>query len=426
MTNLLFLIFFVLLLIGVPVGISIGVASLIAVALEGIPMLIIPQKMFISMNSFTLLAIPFFMLTGVIMERSGITSRLVNFADSILGWLKGGMGYVSVMSGMLMGGISGSAPADTAALSSVMIPTMKKMGFPARFAAALQAASGSIGIIIPPSVPMVVLGGITGISVGSLFLGGILPGIAIGVLLMAISGYICTVKGYGEESRRKFSVTYFLTSLRKVILPMMAPIIIVGGILSGAFTPTESSVIAVVYTLILGLFIYRSIKVTDLMDIFVEAIMSSSSVLLIVSASSLFSWILTRNNFPQSMSEFLMGISDNRIFILLVINLIFFVGGMVIEGLALMIMFVPILLPVALSVGINPLVFGIMVVINIAIGTLTPPVGVCLFVACSSSGVKLDEASKSVIPFMIALIMIMVLVIIFPQLVTFIPEAFNL
>lgn len=424
MISILFITFFLLLLLGVPIGISIGVASIITIICDGIPLLIVPQKIFISMNSFTLLAIPFFMLTGVIMDKSGITNKLVNFADSILGWMKGGMSYVSVLAGMLMGGISGSAPADTAALSSVMIPSMVKMGYPARFAAALQAAAGSIGIIIPPSVPMVVLGGITSISVGSLFLGGIIPGIMIGLLLIVISAYICITKRIGESSRNKFSFKYFIDSFKKAMLPMLAPIIIIGGILSGVFTPTESSVVAVVYTLLLGLVIYKSIKISDLMDIFVEAIISSANVLLIIASSSLFSWILTRNNFPQILSDFLMNISDNPLFILLVINLIFFIGGMFIEGLALMIMFVPILLPIAMSVGISPIVFGIMVVINIAIGTLTPPVGVCLFVACSSSGVKLDEVSKTVLPFMGVLVLTMILILVFPDLVTFLPDIF--
>jgi C4-dicarboxylate transporter, DctM subunit len=423
MIALLFIAFFLLLILGVPVGISLGVASIITLLWEGvIPLLVIPQKMFISMNSFTLLAIPFFMLTGVIMDKSGLTQRLVNFADSIIGWTKGGMSYVSVTSGMLMGGISGSAPADTAALSSVMTPSMVKMGYPARFAAALQAASGSIGIIIPPSIPMVVLGGIASISVGKLFLGGIIPGLLIGVLLMVASGIICNKYNYGVSKTNSFSFSYFLDSFKKAILPLLAPVIIVGGILTGIFTPTESSVIAVVYTLILGIFVYKSIKIRELPSIFMEAIVSSGNVLLIISASSLFSWILVSHNFPTILSELITGVSDSPFFIILVINLIFIIGGMFIEGLALLIMFVPILLPIAMSAGMDPIVFGVMIVINIAIGTLTPPVGVCLFVACSSSGVKLDHAVKSAIPFVFVLCFALVLVVIFPELVTFIPS----
>ncbi|WP_456274514.1 TRAP transporter large permease [Bacillus sp. AK031] len=423
MIALLFITFFLLLIIGVPVGISLGVSAIFIIVWEGaIPLLVIPQKMFISMNSFTLLAIPFFMLTGVIMDKSGLTQRLVNFADSIIGWTKGGMSYVSVTSGMLMGGISGSAPADTAALSSVMTPSMVKMGYPARFAAALQAASGSIGIIIPPSIPMVVLGGIASISVGKLFLGGIIPGLLIGVLLMVVSGIICTKYKYGVSETNSFSLRYFTDSFKKAILPLFAPIIIVGGILTGVFTPTESSVIAVVYTLVLGLIVYKSIKIRELPKIFMEAIVSSGNVMLIISASSLFSWILVSHNFPTILSDLITSVSDSPIFIIFVINVIFILGGMFIEGLALLIMFVPILLPIAMSAGMDPVVFGVMIVINIAIGTLTPPVGVCLFVACSSSGVKLDHAMKSAIPFVLVLCFALVLIVLFPSLVTFIPS----
>ncbi|MEG9295958.1 TRAP transporter large permease [Mangrovibacillus sp. Mu-81] len=423
MITLLFIAFFALLILGVPVGISLGVASIITILWEGIvPLVLIPQKMFVSMNSFTLLAIPFFMLTGVIMDKSGLTQRLVNFADSIIGWTKGGMSYVSVTSGMMMGGISGSAPADTAALSSVMTPSMVKLGYPARFAAALQAASGSIGIIIPPSIPMVVLGGIASISVGKLFLGGIIPGILIGVLFMVAARIICSKKNYGVTKSNSFSFNYFIDSFKKAILPLFAPVIIVGGILTGVFTPTESSVIAVVYTLILGLFIYRSIKLRDLTSIFMEAIISSANVLLIIAASSLFSWILVSHNFPQILSGLITSVSDSPFFIILVINLIFIIGGMFIEGLALLIMFVPILLPIALSTGMDPVVFGVMIVINIAIGTLTPPVGVCLFVACSSSGVKIEHAMKSAVPFVLLLCFALVLIVLFPSLVTFIPN----
>jgi C4-dicarboxylate transporter, DctM subunit len=423
MITLLFIAFFVLLILGVPVGISLGVASIITILWEGmVPLVLIPQKMFVSMNSFTLLAIPFFMLTGVIMDKSGLTQRLVNFADSIIGWTKGGMSYVSVTSGMMMGGISGSAPADTAALSSVMTPSMVKLGYPARFAAALQAASGSIGIIIPPSIPMVVLGGIASISVGKLFLGGIIPGILIGILFMVASRIICIKKNYGVTQSNSFSFSYFIDSFKKAILPLFAPIIIVGGILTGVFTPTESSIIAVVYTLILGLFVYKSIKLRDLSSIFMEAVISSGNVLLIIAASSLFSWILVSHNFPQILSGLITSVSDSPFFIILVINLIFIIGGMFIEGLALLIMFVPILLPIALSTGMDPIVFGVMIVINIAIGTLTPPVGVCLFVACSSSGVKIEHAMKSAIPYVLLLCLALVLIVLFPSLVTFIPN----
>lgn len=423
MTALLFVSMFVFLLLGVPVGISIGLSSLVVIVTEGIvPLLIVPQKMLVSMNTWTLLAIPFFMLVGVIMDKSGITDRLVGFASGLVGWMRGGMSYVSVVTGMLMGGISGSAPADTAALSGVMIPSMKRLGYPKDFAAALQAASGSIGIIIPPSIPMVVLGSITNISVGALFLGGIVPGVLIGFCLIGISAVICIRNGYGEVTSSGFSFKTLFSATKAALLPLIAPLIVVGGILSGVFTPTESSVIAVVYTLFLGLIVYRKISISDLPDVFLEAVVSSANVVLIIAASSLFSWYLTKTGVPAAISEAMFSISSSPWFILFAINFIFFIGGMFLEGLALIIMFVPILLPVAMKVGIDPVFFGVMVVINIAIGTLTPPVGVCLFVASSSGGVSYESVARRATPLIGALVAVLVLTCVYPELITFIPQ----
>ena len=419
----LMLVLFVLLAIGIPIGIAIGVTTLAIVALEGtVSLLIVPQKILVAMNTWTLLALPFFMLVGVIMDKSGITDRLVVFANSLVGWLRSGMSYVSVFTGMLMGGISGSAPADTAALSGVMIPSMRRLNYPGAYAAALQAASGAIGIIIPPSIPMVVLGSVANISVGGLFLGGLLPGILIGFSLMAISAIVCRRKGYGETTTTAFSLTKTIAATKEAILPLVAPIIIVGGILAGVFTPTESGGIAAVYTLFLGMFIYKKIHFRDLPDIFVEAIVTAANVVLIIATCSLLSWFLTKNGVPQAISSLLLSISNSQWFILFAVNLIFFIGGMFLEGLALIIMFVPILLPVAVQVGIDPLFFGVMVVINIAIGTVTPPVGVCLFVASSAGGEKFEDVTRKAVPFIGALIAVLILCCIFPEIITYFPS----
>lgn len=422
MISLLFAVLFVLLFLGIPIGIAIGIAALAVVAVEGVvPLLIVPQKMLTAMNTWTLLALPFFMLVGVIMDKSGITDRLVSFASSLVGWLRSGMSYVSVFTGMLMGGISGSAPADTAALSGVMIPSMRRLGYPGAYAAALQAASGAIGIIIPPSIPMVVLGSVTSISVGGLFLGGLLPGILIGLSLMVISAIICRRRGYGEKTTTPFSFSKAVLSTREAFLPLLAPIIIVGGILTGVFTPTESGGVAAVYTLFLGMMIYKKISLRDLPAIFLEATVSAANVVLIIAASALFSWFLTKNGVPQAISTFLLSISDSQWFILFAVNLIFFIGGMFLEGIALIIMFVPILLPVALQVGISPVFFGVMVVINIAIGTLTPPVGVCLFVASSSGNESFEAVTHRAMPFVGAVAAVLILCCFFPEIITYIP-----
>lgn len=424
-TTLLFFLFFAFLVAGLPIGISIGASSMLTLIFENrVPLYIIPQKMFFAINSGTLLAIPFFMLVGSIMERSGITDRLVNFANAIVGWIKGGMCYVSVVAGMLMGGISGSAPADTAALSSIMIPSMKKLGYPGSLAAALQAVSGCIGIIIPPSLPMIVLSSLTGISVAKLFLGGVIPGIAIGLTLMAIAALVCRHSGFSGVTLDRFSGTYLWETFKGAFFPLLSPIIIVGGILSGVCTATESGVLALVYTLFLGLVVYRSIKVSQLPELFLEAVGSASNVMLIIASSSLFSWILTANDFNRIVDQMFLSVSSNPIMIMILINIIFFIGGMFLEGTALQIMFVPLLYPIAATVGVDPVAFGVTIIMNIALGTLTPPVGVCVFVASSSGNVPFEEVVKAVMPFLVALLANILLVIFIPEIITWIPGHF--
>lgn len=424
-TGLLFFLFFAFLIAGLPIGISIGASSMLTLILEDrVPLYIIPQKMFFAVNSGTLLAIPFFMLVGSIMERSGITDRLVNFANAIVGWIKGGMCYVSVVAGMLMGGISGSAPADTAALSSIMIPSMKKLGYPGSLAAALQAVSGCIGIIIPPSLPMIVLSSLTGISVAKLFLGGVIPGIAIGLTLMVIAALVCRHSGFSGVTLERFSGTYLWETFKGAFLPLLSPVIIVGGILSGVCTATESGVLALMYTLFLGTIVYRSIKLSQLPELFLEAISSASNVMLIIAASSLFSWILTANDFNKIVDQMFLSVSSSPIVIMILINIIFFIGGMFLEGTALQIMFVPLLYPIAAAVGVDPVAFGVTIVMNIALGTLTPPVGVCVFVASSSGNVPFEDVVKAVMPFLIALIVNILLVIFIPEIITWIPSHF--
>ncbi|MHC1758773.1 MAG: TRAP transporter large permease [Negativicutes bacterium] len=420
-----FFLFFAFLVAGLPIGVSIGASSLLTLVMEDrVPLYIIPQKMFFAINSGTLMAIPFFMLVGSIMERSGITDRLVDFANAIVGWIKGGMCYVSVVAGMLMGGISGSAPADTAALSSIMIPSMKKLGYPGSLAAALQAVSGCIGIIIPPSLPMIVLSSLTGISVAKLFLGGIIPGILIGLSLMVIAAIVVRNSSYAVPMLDNFSWSYLWQTFKGAFLPLLAPVIIVGGILTGMFTATESGVMALMYTLFLGTVVYRTIKISQFPELFLEAVGSASNVMLIIAASSLFSWILTANDFNLIVDQMFRSVSSSPIVIMLIINFIFFIGGMFLEGTALQIMFVPLLYPISQAVGVDPVAFGVTIVMNIALGTLTPPVGVCVFVASSSGNVPFEDVVKAVMPFLIALIINILLVIYIPEIITLIPNYF--
>lgn len=418
------IVLFLLLVIftGIPIAVALGLSSIAELLLQGqVPLMVAPQRIFNGVNSVTLMGIPFFMLVGSIMERSGITQKLIDFANALVGWLRGGLCYVGVLTGILMGGISGSAPADTAALSSIMVPSMERSGYPKEFSAALMASSGTLGIIIPPSMPMIVLASITGISVGKLFMGGIIPGIMIGVTFMAICGIICHVRGYDKDNSKRFSVQLIMKTLPKAILPILAPVIIVGGILTGIVTATESAITAVAYTLILGLFVYRTISIKDLPELFVESVIGASNVMFIIGTSSLFAWILQSNNFQQVIESMFGGAVHNKLWVMFIVNVVFFIGGFFLEGTAMQIMFIPVLQPIIELAGINPIAFGVTVICNISIGNLTPPVGVCLYVAANSARAKVDGIIREIMPFVLMALVDVAILVFFPQLITFIP-----
>lgn len=416
------ILFFVLALLGVPIAISIGLACGVGLLTIDTSLFVVAQKMFVGTNSFTLIAIPFFMLVGAIMDRSGITARLVNFARSIIGWIKYGMVYVSILAGILMGGISGSATADTAALSSMLIPAMEKQGYPKPFTAPLQAAAGTLGVIIPPSLCMIVLGSVTNINVAKLFIAGIIPGCLVGACLCIIGYFVCKKNGFGEADKVKFSLKELGKATKEAIFAILIPVIIVGGILSGIFTPTEASVVAVVYTLIIGLFVYRTIKFKDLLDIFSDAAKSTGTVMFVIGTSAVWSWILSYANVPTLLAGALTALTQSPIIIMLIITFIFLVGGMFIDGTPLIIMLVPLLYPVATAVGVDPLAFGIVICICNAMGAISPPVGAALFVSCASGNVKLEATFKYVVPIIIAMFIATLLIILFPQVATFLPS----
>ncbi len=419
------IVLFLLLVIftGIPIAVALGLSSIAELVLQGqVPLMVAPQRIFNGVNSVTLMGIPFFMLVGSIMERSGITQKLIDFANALVGWLRGGLCYVGVLTGILMGGISGSAPADTAALSSIMVPSMERSGYPKEFSAALMASSGTLGIIIPPSMPMIVLASITGISVGKLFMGGIIPGIMIGVTFMVICAVICHVRGYDKDNNKRFSVQPIMNTLPKAILPILAPVIIVGGILTGIVTATESAITAVAYTLILGLFVYRTISIKDLPELFVESVIGAANVMFIIGTSSLFAWILQSNNFQQVIENMFGGAVHNKLWVMFIVNAVFFIGGFFLEGTAMQIMFIPVLQPIIELAGIDPIAFGVTVICNIAIGNLTPPVGVCLYVAANSARAKVDGIIREIMPFVLIALADMAILVVFPQLITFIPN----
>lgn len=419
---ILFGLFLMLAILGVPLGTAIGLASIIVLVKQEVPLVVMATRMYSGTNSFSLMAIPFFMLAGGIMEKSGLTQRLVNFANSIIGWLRCGLCYVTIMAGVFLGGISGSAPADTAALGSVLIPSMEKQGYPKAFSASLMASAGSIGIIIPPSIPMVILAGICSISLNKMFMGGLIPGILCGIFLMIAARIICGKNNYGTSDCTPFSLKNVWKSFKDAILALMAPIIIIGGILTGYFTATESGVVVVIYTLFLGIFIYKSIGKDDIKDICVDAIKNTANVMLVVASSTVFSWLLTSNNFHVALSNAINSVSSSAFFVLTVTNIVFFIGGCFLDGTSLILMFCPVFYPIITAAGVDPVVFGVMIVINLAIGNITPPVGNTLFVASTTAGIPLEKAARHTPLFILAYIIVLILVCVFPALITYIPS----
>lgn len=390
--------FFLFMILGVPIAMSIGLAAGASLLAMDTSLVVMAQKMFISTNSFTLIAIPFFMLVGAIMDRSGITEMLVNFAKACIGWIRYGMVYVTILAGILMGGISGSATADTAALSGILIPTMERQGYPRNFTAPLQASAGTLGVIIPPSLCMIVLGSVTNLQVSKLFIAGIIPGCIVGLCIGIISFFICRSQGFGESDTMRFSLKLLGKSTKEAVWALLIPVIIVGGILAGVFTPTEASVIAVVYTLFVALMVTKTIRLKDIPAIFCDAARSTGTVMFVIGTSAVWSWILSYANIPGMLADAITSFTQSPFVVMMIITVIFLIGGMFIDGTPLIIMLVPLLYPVATAVGFDPLAFGIIICICNAMGAITPPVGAALFVACASGGVKLEKTFKYVYP----------------------------
>ncbi|WP_099364017.1 TRAP transporter large permease [Fredinandcohnia onubensis] len=418
MAWLLFGILIVLFFINVPIAVALGLASMIVLMVQdNVPLMVVVQKMFTSTDSFTLMAVPFFILAGKLMEVGGISKRLVDFAMTIVGRMHGGLAMVSVVTCMFFAAISGSGAATTAAVGAIMIPAMVQKGYDKSFSTAIQAAGGTIGVMIPPSVPMILFGVIAGASISDLFIAGILPGIFVGISLILVAYFISRKRGYGKEE--KSSGKEIFTSFNRAILAILMPVIILGGIYGGVFTPTEASVVAVVYGLIVGLFIYKEIKWKDLPEVFIQSAVTSAVIMFIISCASIFGFILTREQIPLSITNALLAISDNPIIVLIIINVILLIVGTFLETSAAIIIMAPILLPVTTAVGIDPVHFGIIMVVNLAIGFITPPVGINLFVASNIANLRLEKIVRAIIPFLIILIVDIIIISFVPELSLF-------
>ena len=422
---------FVLLLLlsaGVPIAIALGMTSIVSMQTSGIPLQSLVQRMFAGIDSFPLAAIPFFILAGALMESSGISGRLINFAQALVGRARGGLGLVTVISAMFFAAISGSSAATTAAIGSILVPAMSLRGYPRPFAPALQAASGELGVIIPPSIPMIIFALTAGVpvSIGDLFIAGVIPGVLIGGSLMLTVYIISRIRGYGlgagAGSVALEEPPEIIAALRAAVLPILMPLIVLGGIYGGIFTPTEAAIVAVFYSLLLGLLVYRSLTLVKLMESLRSTLLSTVVILLIISTASVFGWVLTANRIPDMIAESLIALSDDPYVFLMVVNIFLLIVGMFIETGAAIILIAPILTPVALKMGIDPIHFGIVIIVNLAVGMTTPPVGVNLFVACQIAGLRIEKIIKSMLPFYFTLLCDMLLITYLPQLTLWLPS----
>lgn len=421
MATLLFLSFFLLIMIGVPVAFSLGLGGLISLVLEqSMPLLIIPQRLATGTDSFILLCIPFFVLAGELMNSGGIAKRLFKFCNVLVGHIRGGLGHVNVLISMLFAGITGAAAADSSAIGSMLIPAMHEEGYDMDFSCAITASSSTIGVIIPPSIPMVLFGAITGISVTKCFLAGIIPGILVGVAQMIVCWVISVKRDYPKGKRASLREVFFATKEASLAIGM--PVIVLGGILGGIFTPTEAGAVAALYSLIVALFIYRTIKIKDLKNIFIKTVEGSATVMLIVSAASLYSWFITYVNIPTKLGNFLNMLNLGDFGLLVVIMFIYLIMGCLMDLGANIIMLTPIFYPIVLTTSIDPLQFCLITIVVLAIGLVTPPVCVCTYICAKIGNLAPERVIKSSIPFLLSMLAVAFLLLFFPSLTTWLPN----
>jgi tripartite ATP-independent transporter DctM subunit len=414
-----------LLVIGVPVAFSLGLASLATMVYLDIPLVVAFQRMAAGMNVFALMAIPFFIYTGELMNQSGIAERLVKFAHSLLARVRGGLGLVNVSSSMMFGAISGSAVASASAMGSTLIPMMKKQGYDADYAVNVTATAATTGLLIPPSHNMIIYaisaGG--GLSIGSLFLAGIVPGILLGLGLMLVTYLVAVKRGYPSGIFPGWSqvLRHFVSALPG----LFTVFIILGGILSGIFTATESSAIAVIYTVIVAVFVYRSLNWKGFVTASINAVKTTAMILLIIGAAGSFGWLLAVMEVPVQLSTALLTISENPLIILLIVNLVLLMLGTFMDMSPLIVITTPIFLPVMVGIGMDPVQFGIMLILNLGLGLVTPPVGTVLFVTCAVGGIRIEDTLRSIWPFYLVFIAVLALVTYLPSTTLFLPSLFN-
>lgn len=412
------------LFLGFPVAVCLGITALAGLIAMDVPLVLAAQRIFTGMDSFPLMAVPFFVLAGELMNKGGTTQRLIDFSFALVGRIRGGLAHTNVVASMFLAGISGSAVADASALGSILIPGMEKHGYSRSFSAALTAAASTMGPIIPPSIFMIIMGVSTGVSVGGLFAAGIVPGVLMGLSMMVISYVIAKRRNYPRDEEA-FSLARFAKASWSGLPALFAPGIILGGILGGIFTPTEAAVVVVFYALFLGFFVYKELKVSDLPKIFISAGVTTAVLLFIIAMANVFAWVLAAEQIPQSVAMTMMSWSKDPMVILLIINVFLLIVGMFMEGGAAIIILAPTLMQVARMVGIDQLHLGFIMVFNIVIGLLTPPMGVCLFVVCGISKLPLSHIMRELWPFLITVIALLLWATYMPSLVLTIPHMFG-
>ena len=417
---ILFGVFIAGLVLGIPIAITLGLSSLAYIVFTGLPPVVIPQKIYAGMDVFVLLSIPGFILAGNLMNRGGITSRIIRFANALVGWIRGGLGLTNIGASMLFGGITGTAVADAASIGGVMIPGMKKAGYPSGFSAAVTAASSTVGPIIPPSVPMIIVGALSGISVGQMFLAGAVPGALMGLAMMVTAYLISVRKGFPKQPWQGFGEV--VKSFGGAVWALAMTFFIVYGLLSGFSTPTETAIVAGIYAFVVGAFVYKELPIRALPGILVDSAVSAAGILILVGFANVFGWILVSEHIPQSIAKGVLSITDNKYLVILLVNVILLFVGMFMETIAaLIILFVP-LLSLATAVGVEPLHFATFAVLNLMIGLTTPPVGVCLFVCSNIARIPLQPVVLAILPFLLTNIVVLLAVSYIPSLATWLPS----
>ncbi|WP_018923504.1 TRAP transporter large permease [Salsuginibacillus kocurii] len=414
------IIFIVLLLISTPIAAALGLTSIYAVVQSGDSLDNVARTMFSGIDSFSLMAIPFFIFAGDLMLAGGTSKRLIDMAKKLVGWTTGGLPIAGVLSSMFFAALSGSSPATVAAIGGIMIPSLREAHYSPKFSAGLMCAAGSLGIIIPPSITLLVYGVIAEVSISELFMAGIIPGVVIGISLIVVSYIIA--KSQGHQPEAKASLNEVLTSSKEAVWGIMMPVIVLGGIYFGVFTPTEAAAVAIVYSWFVGFFIYKELSIKKLFEVTKRSVVIASMVMLVISSAQVFSWYLTRQQIPNQLAEQILAFAESPIVIMLLITLVLLIVGMFMDPSAAVLVMAPLFLPIVIDLGISPIHFGIIMIVNLAIGMLTPPFGLNLFVASGISKLPLTSVINGTLPFVVVLIVMLLLITFVPQLSLFIPE----